>query len=584
MPIQELDKKSEGQHPIDVLVERITKSVLSGNEQPDIEMKKQLNLSDNYEKSEFIKDIQSIANSPILEEKLYVIGADEGNKCFIAVSNIDEFDEDKIRKLLDGYLSPQVTFKKYNIPINKENSAIGDYIVVVIPLRQSPPHIIIKNLTYKDERGKDVHTLREGDCWVKSGGNEGSTGRRLALREDYDRMYSNFVEANTEKRLEARLQFIREENKPKVSASDVNTLIHIKEDIIYEDIDSFVKTIETWILNGKNNRIDFLIKKISILIKREWEKTRHKKDIKLEEIEELTYNLKYNIIIPSLTKLFHMGSIFLQYDTNIDMFEKICKALYEINLLSRDFPEYGVSRIPNRKYPNEHLSWTLLAFETAVIIEALGALCVNFKNYRFLNKMITNSVCLDYDDNRYRMQEKVVIFMPFDSGFEEPDYRTQGFAEYVNRRALNELGIGRYVYNTDIFLDFVCQYGCILEMNSYGLLKFVSNEFKWSYYAYFYRYKQDRIYPFIYEAIKRKEDGEFYNNLIFKQLKVIKNFNFEKLLVRYLRYLPWYRSTQNFGPYGWWSDKWPNGIQKFIDDNIAKDSELKNFKLGEENS
>ncbi len=113
MPIQELDKKPKEQHPFDVLAERITRLVLSGNEQPDIEMKKQLNLSDNYKKSEFIKDIQSIANSPIVEEKLYVIGADEGNKRFISVSNIDEFDEDKIRKLLDGYLSPQVTFRKY---------------------------------------------------------------------------------------------------------------------------------------------------------------------------------------------------------------------------------------------------------------------------------------------------------------------------------------------------------------------------------------------------------------------------------------------------------------------------------------
>lgn len=586
MTIQESNQEPKRERQsIDILAERIASSVLSGNEQPDVEMKNHITLSDNYGISEFIKDIQSMANSPIVEEKLYVIGADEENRRFLSVSNLDEFDEEKIRQLLDKYLTPQITFKKYNFPINKEDLSVGYYVVIGIPKIQNPPYIIIKNLTYIDENGKNKPCLREGDCWVRSGGNIGSTGRRLSLREDYDRMYREFIEINTEKRLNARSKVIMEEKNLKDNIVETNGLVHIREEIIYEDTDKFIKTIETWMLNDRSNYIDFLIKKISILVKREWGKTQHKEGIKLEEIEELTYNLKYNIFIPCLSKLFHMCSIFIQYDRYIDMFEKICKSIYEINLLSKDFPEYGVSRIPNRKYPTEHLSWTLLAFETAIIVESLGGLCVELKNYKFLNKLMSNSICLDFDENRYKMKEKVIIFNRFYSDYGEPDYQKQGFTEYVNRRALNELEIGRYVSRTDDFLNYLCLYECILEMNSYGLIKLVSDDHKWSYCPDFYRYNQDRIYSFIYEAITRRHDAEFYNNLLFNQIKITENFNFEKFLVMYLQYLPWYRSNQGYGRYGgWWSNKWSDDIQKFIDDWLVKGPELKNFKLGKENN
>ena len=394
-------------------------------------------------------------------------------------------------------------------------------------------------------------------------------------------MYREFIEINIEKRLNVRLQVIMEEKNLKDNIAEANGLVDIREEAIYEDTDKFIKTIEIWVLNDKSNYIDFLIKKISALVKREWEKTRHKEGIKLEEIEELAYNLKYNIFIPCLTKLFHMCAIFIQQDRHIDMFEKICKLIYEINLLSKDFPEYGVLRIPNRKYPTEHLSWTLLAFETAVIIEALGGLCANLKNYKFLNTLMSNSICSNFDENRYKMKEKVIIFIPFYNGYGEPDYQSQGFTEYVNRRALNELEIGRYVFKTDDLLNYLCLYECILEMNSYGLIKLVSDDPKWFYSAGFYRYNQDRIYSFIYEAITRRYDTEFYNNLLFNQIRITKNFNFEKFLVMYLQYLPWYRSSQGYGKYGsWWSNKWPDDIQKFIDDWLVKAPELKNFETG----
>ena len=156
MTIQESNQEPKRERQsIDILAERIASSVLSGNEQPDVEMKNHITLSDNYGISEFIKDIQSMANSPIVEEKLYVIGADEENRRFLSVSNLDEFDEEKIRQLLDKYLTPQITFKKYNLPINKEDLSVGYYVVIGIPKIQNPPYIIIKNLTYLDENGKD---------------------------------------------------------------------------------------------------------------------------------------------------------------------------------------------------------------------------------------------------------------------------------------------------------------------------------------------------------------------------------------------------------------------------------------------
>lgn len=584
MAAQESNPQLEiAKQPIDTLAEKISSLVLSGNEQPDVEMKKHINLSENYDISEFIKDIQSIANSPIIEDKLYIIGADKEDKRFLPVPNIDGFDEDKIRKLLDKYLAPQITFKKHDILLNREDLSKGSYVAISIPKTQNPPYIVIKNLTYQDGKGKDKLCLRQGDCWVRSGGSLGSTGRRLALREDYDRIYKEFIEVNTEKRLHARLQVIKEERQVKEPIVETNALTHINEKIIYEDVDKFTATIESWMSNAKTDYMDFVVKKICVLIQKEWEKTRHRKGIGLEEIEELTYNVKYNILIPSLTKLFHMCSLFIQYDRCIDMFEKICNSVYKLSLLSKDFPGYGVFRIPNRKYPNEHLSWTLIAFETAIIIEALGALCISFKNYRFLDKLINSSIHLVYDEDGYRMKEKVIIFRSFYNGYGEPDYQRQGFTEYVNRRALTELGIERYIFHTDNFLSPLCQYECILEMNSYGLIKFISGDFKWTYYADFYRYDQPRIYPFIFEAIMRKHDKEFYNNILFNQLKNAKDFNFEKFLTMYLQYLPWYRRKSGFIRYGgWWDNTWPDEIQRFIDESTGKYLELKDFHIGKE--
>lgn len=58
-----------------------------------------------------------------------------------------------------------------------------------------------------------------------------------------------------------------EEKNLKDNIAEANGLVDIREEAIYEDTDKFIKTIEIWVLNDKSNYIDFLIKKISALVK-----------------------------------------------------------------------------------------------------------------------------------------------------------------------------------------------------------------------------------------------------------------------------------------------------------------------------
>jgi hypothetical protein len=82
-------------------IERVVREV---GEHPLCELKRSYSLSSLEERVEFVKDIQSIATSRIETEKFLVIGADDGSRSFHSVQNLDEFDDAKIRQLLEKYL------------------------------------------------------------------------------------------------------------------------------------------------------------------------------------------------------------------------------------------------------------------------------------------------------------------------------------------------------------------------------------------------------------------------------------------------------------------------------------------------
>src|SRR5688500_17605026 len=76
-------------------------------EHPECELKRSWRRDTPYLKAEFVKDVQSIANSdiPIETEKYIVVGVDEGSREFVGVNHAD-YDEASIRQLLESHLDP----------------------------------------------------------------------------------------------------------------------------------------------------------------------------------------------------------------------------------------------------------------------------------------------------------------------------------------------------------------------------------------------------------------------------------------------------------------------------------------------
>lgn len=61
------------------------------------------NLADRLD---FVKLVQGLANAHLVEERFIIIGADQGTKGFVNVSNGQDFDPATVHQILEKYLYP----------------------------------------------------------------------------------------------------------------------------------------------------------------------------------------------------------------------------------------------------------------------------------------------------------------------------------------------------------------------------------------------------------------------------------------------------------------------------------------------
>jgi len=93
----------------------IEELIFTTGEHPECELKTTWMRASPYHKAEFIKDIQSTANSfiPNNKEKYIVVGADAKTREIIGCDPL-EFDEAPIRQLLESHLDSVPTFERGN--------------------------------------------------------------------------------------------------------------------------------------------------------------------------------------------------------------------------------------------------------------------------------------------------------------------------------------------------------------------------------------------------------------------------------------------------------------------------------------
>jgi hypothetical protein len=173
-------------------VEKVVREI---GEHPLYELKRSCALSDLADKMEFVKDVQSICTSKIELERFLVIGADQKTKAFVSVDNLEEFDEAKVRAQLAKYLHPVPEFQVFTL----ESSDDKTFVLLVFPRQRSRRIVAKVSVDHPSEKAPKL-LLRKGDMWTK--GN--STAKRLADSEDWDAIYEEVIEIETERRTRQR--------------------------------------------------------------------------------------------------------------------------------------------------------------------------------------------------------------------------------------------------------------------------------------------------------------------------------------------------------------------------------------------
>lgn len=79
-----------------------------GIEHPSYELKRTITISKQNlaDRLDFVKLVQGIANAHIAEERFVVIGADQKERRFYNVANVDEFDPARLSQIVAKYLDP----------------------------------------------------------------------------------------------------------------------------------------------------------------------------------------------------------------------------------------------------------------------------------------------------------------------------------------------------------------------------------------------------------------------------------------------------------------------------------------------
>ena len=164
-----------------------------GIEHPTYELKRAVTISkDNLaDRLDFIKLIQGLANAHIAEERFIVIGADQKERKFYNVANVDEFDPAKLSLVIAKYLDPAPRLEVFN---NIRANGGESYVLIVVSPDQPRPIVAITD----GKSDKRLH-FGVGNIWIKK-----DTSLQLATRADLDQMYETYIKQRVDEEAETR--------------------------------------------------------------------------------------------------------------------------------------------------------------------------------------------------------------------------------------------------------------------------------------------------------------------------------------------------------------------------------------------
>jgi hypothetical protein len=443
-------------------VERVVTEI---GEHPEYEMKRACSLQSLPEKLELVKDIQSIATSRIDTEKYLVIGADEKLRAFCPISNANDFDEARIRQMLDKYLSPIPAFEVFHL----ESSGGCRFILFVIPKQR---RTIVARVTVSTDDPKDMKPrllLREGDLWTKGA----STGKRLAKAEDWDEIYEEIIEAEAEQRAKVRtthvveLAIAREKVKPAGSSLLPSVFTDEEFQALVEELCSRKDearlrvllerlrddAVEAW--NAIGGYEAFFITTADSVSESAQKVREHVKNILRPTMHWLTllaiYTVKNNGPISFL-------------DAVVDLLREVFETTHRLQM-----PRSIVARGQHSRSIDEHISHTAPALESLIALHLIGAYIAKRARFEYLRSLLTADVYHSSWEQGTESKKRPMVFWPIDPLYGEPEDlgKWGGRLRLCTGKVLADSSLHKLFGTENATLDALAQYEFCLELNSF---------------------------------------------------------------------------------------------------------------------
>lgn len=446
--------------------QEVEKVVQDVGEHPLYELKRACDFDELSEKIEFVKDVQSICTSRIESEKYLVIGADDATHTFVGVENLADFDEVRINQRLEKYLQPTPRFEVFNFKAPNGN----DYVLLVFPKQRS--RRILARETVEDCSGNVRKLLlRKGDLWTKGD----TTGKRLAVSADWDEIFEEHIELETEKRTRQRTAHFLEQATAQEKLGSQYGLTTVP---VASSDEEFKLLIEGLCVSDDRRRFGILLERLRDDLVEGWhsigafgpEDDATLVSTSLPERVTRVRDHKTNVFIPAMQRLIAAAIYVVKNGGSAELLAMVIQLLDEI---------YNTSgRLSNLLWLSprglmsassaEHVSHTVPAFESLIAIHLIGAYIAKRGRFEYLRgvlRIVVSATGVDGDPG----PAQPMAFWPLRSGRGEPQalrFR-DGRIKVCAERVRLDPALAKVFGSETAATEALCEYEFLLELNSY---------------------------------------------------------------------------------------------------------------------
>lgn len=462
------------QNPRDSLAARVgryrdetERVVLNVGEHPQYELKRSYDFSNLYQRIEFVKDIQSIATSPIESEKFVVVGADETSRQFIPVTNLASFDEAKLRQQLERHLSPVPKFEVFRLTTST------DIPFVLFVIGRQPTRRILARITVDDpSEQKSRILIREGDLWTKGD----STGKRLARPEDWDAIYEDEIEREAESRTRARTnhvvqQVIAQERIRAISGGSFALPAYLTDE-------EFKAIVEEICIRNEASRLSILLERLRDDLIDGWH-TLKAYDESLffsnpHTIPEFRLKAKAyrdDVFRPAMQRLVLLGISIAKNRGSIPLFELVIHLIGETYNSSHLLHALRLSTPRNSQSDNidDHISHTTVALESLLASYLIGAYLAKRRRFDYFRTLLAQEVFRAGSDLDQQGKAIPLTMWPLHPAWGEPAslrYRA-GRIDLCVARITQDETIAKFFGDEESARRAVIEFEFLVELNSF---------------------------------------------------------------------------------------------------------------------